>query len=61
VGQNQTLDTVSYSYAFSKKKDFSLLVGYNQGDFGFADVGFAINNMELIVILFLLIISFQIK
>jgi hypothetical protein len=43
TGQSQTPDTSSYLYAYSKKKDFSLLIGYNQGNFGFADVGLAVN------------------
>src|SRR5438045_9789732 len=44
VGRSQTVDTSSKGWSYSRKKDFSLLTGYNQGKYGFADIGLAINQ-----------------
>ncbi len=44
TGHSQNLDTVSHSWATKTyKKDVSILAGYNQGKYGFADIGLAIN------------------
>lgn len=44
VGKSQQVDSTLFTYGFSKKKDFSLLIAYNQGHYGFADIGLAINQ-----------------
>ncbi|MBX3256155.1 MAG: hypothetical protein KF862_18605 [Chitinophagaceae bacterium] len=44
VGQTQTKDTILPSQTIaSYNKDFSLLTGYSQGRYAFADIGLAIN------------------
>lgn len=43
-GYCQTADTSSVSVYYNNKKDFSLLAGYQQGKYGFAEIGFAINQ-----------------
>ncbi|MFT3907994.1 MAG: hypothetical protein QM737_01100 [Ferruginibacter sp.] len=42
--QCQVKDTGSWHHRSFYKKDFSLLVGYSQGKYSFADIGFAINK-----------------
>ena len=45
LGNCQTSDTTVPSVKTVEfKKDFSLLLGYNRGKYGFADIGFAINH-----------------
>lgn len=43
TGQSQTPDSSSNPYFSWRKKEISLLAGYSQGYFGFADIGFALN------------------
>jgi hypothetical protein len=45
TGHSQNTDTVLHSWTNKTyKKDFSILTGYNQGKYGFADIGLAINH-----------------
>lgn len=45
AGHCQTADTTLHGWTTVEyKKDVSLLLGYNQGKYGFADIGFSINH-----------------